>query len=94
MISDFRHVADAVFFLFGDSLGVLILCANISEHSVSSTLVMRTRPMKMEQSFPKRRRTKFRCWSNTQKKKFNKEETAMSKRYSRQHNVTRSEITG
>jgi hypothetical protein len=38
--------------------------------------------------------TKFRCWEITQKKEYNKGETAISKHYSRQHNVIRTVITG
>ena len=36
---NFRHVANVVFFLSGDSLASEILCANISEHSVCSSFI-------------------------------------------------------
>jgi len=57
---------------------VWILYVEVSEHTVYSFFIGRvfTRPMKKEQSVPKRRNIKFRRRRITQKKEYNIQNTA------------------
>ena len=56
---------------FGRIPSVRIVCADVSDHSVPSSLVLFTRPMETEQRVPKRRYIKFRRRGIAQKKENN-----------------------
>jgi len=76
LISNFRRVLYVVCFLLGNSPGVWILYADVSEHCLFHLHMLvgdewqfiTYQPMKMEQSVPKRRHIKFRRLGITQKK--------------------------
>jgi len=83
LISNFRHVLNAVCFLLGNSPAsefymptfrntLFHLHRRINTPTFSNQVVLHTYPpMKMEQCVPKRRHIKFRCWGITQKKAYN-----------------------
>ena len=69
LIKNLRRVRNVIFFLLGDSPA-----SEFYVRTFRNTLFhihRRCKSMKTEQSVPKRRQIKFRCWGITQKKEYN-----------------------